>query len=137
MPLATNPKAICELVLKSDEDKPSDEQPKFHYHYLTGLQQLDLAEKLDGLETSGLGTVALKKIFDAARTELVGWTNIYNKQREAVEFDPNKLEEIIGMSEASELAYKLLAQMPTVKDKKKLDSPSTSSTARSAKTAKA
>ena len=84
-----------------------------------------------------IGAIALNKVFDAARTELFAWTNMYNKKGEAVEFDPNKLEEVIGMSEASELAYKLLAQIPTIEDKKKSDSQSTSSTARSAKAAKA
>lgn len=137
MPLVTNPNAICVVVLKSDVDKPPAEQPKFYYNCLTGIQQLDLARKLDEMEKMGTGVAALQEIFDAARTGLCGWTNMYNKQGKAVEFAPDKLEEIIGMSEASELAYKLMAQIPTVEDKKKFDSPSPSSSDRPAKTAKA
>lgn len=136
MPLATNPKAICIVVLDSDKDLPEDEQPKFYYHYLTGLQQLELAQTMDDLEASETGKEAMRKVFKAAATGLFGWTNIRDAKGAVVPFDSEKLISIMGMAEAQELIQKILLQAPTAEDKKKLDSPSGSSTGKSAKAAK-
>lgn len=136
MPLATNPKAICIEVLDSDLPLPEADQPKFYYHYLTGLEQMDLAQKMDDIEMSGTGKEAVRKVFELAATHMTGWTNIRDKKGAIVTFDPKKLSSIMGLSEAQELIQKLLLQSPSVMDKKKLDSQSESNTAKSAKTAK-
>jgi len=136
MPLATNPKAMFIVVLESDQALPEDEQPKFYYHYLTGLQQMELAQKMDDLEMTETGKEAMQKVFEAAATSLVGWTNIRDIKGAAVPFDAKKLSSIMGMSEAQELIQKILVQTPSAEDKKKLDSPSESSTVKSVKPAK-
>ena len=137
MPLATNPNAMCTVVLESDKHLPEDKQPKFFYHYLTGLEQMELAQTMDALEdTCQTGRQAFEKVFDQAAIKLVGWTNMRNAKGGMVPFDAKKLAAVIGMTEAQELIQELLSQRPSALDKKKFDSQSASSSAESVKPAK-
>ena len=136
MPLATNPNAIFIITLESDRELPEEKQPKFHYRYLTGLQQMELARSMDELESAKTGSEAILKIFEKAATGLVGWTNIYDDKGQAITFGADKLSAIMGITEANEIIAKLLRQFPTVGDKKKSESPSQSSTDKSAKAVK-
>ena len=136
MPLATNPNAKFELSLTSDADRPEAERPVFIYHYLTGLQQMGLADLLDRLEQSSSGSEAIKRIFEAAATGLVDWKNIRDRDGNPIPFDPQRLPEVMSMQEAMELAQQLYAgQYPTLEDKKKSESASLSSMGNSANNA--
>ncbi|HIJ70652.1 MAG TPA: hypothetical protein HPP87_04725 [Planctomycetes bacterium] len=132
MPLATNPRARFEVVLESDKGLPEDRRPKFIYRYLTGHQQKEIADIIDSIGRAKFGKEGIDRIFRAAKIGLIDWQNICNGDGKPVDFDPEKLEQILGMTEALEMAQKVLGQAPDFEDKKKLDSQSPSSTGQSA-----
>ena len=70
-------------------------------------------------------------LFDKLRDKLVDWENMSEP------FNPARLEYVINLSEAFQLLTLKLDQRPSVSDKKKLGSRSRSSSAKSAKGAKA
>ena len=131
MPLATNPKAVSRISLEVDADIPVESRPRFHFRFLTGIQQLDLAESMDRLDEEEKGHPAMIKVFDLVRRHLIGWSNIRNGDGNEIRFDKDKLVEIINLAEANEILQKLLGQDVEFEDKKKSDSPSDSNTARS------
>lgn len=137
MPLATNPDAFFTVVLESDRHLPEAEQPKFIYKYLTGREWQAVAHIQDTLEDVEDSSQLCDKIFDAAATKLVGWTNICDVNGAPILFDPKKMPEFLGILEAQELIKRLMSQHPDLDDKKKFDSASPSGTGKSAKPAKA
>lgn len=137
MPLALEPNELFEIILKSDKDKPRDQQPRFIYRYLTGRQWRNVARIQDKLEELKNADQVVDKVYEAATTGLVGWVNINDPQSGPITFDTEKLEDVVGIIEAQELIIKLMKQSPVLSDKKKLDSPSDSDTAVSAKDVKA
>jgi len=72
-----------------------------------------------------------KRLFELLSEKLAGWENM------GIKYNPKKLEDILTLPEAFELFFRMLDQRPDVEVKKKLDSPSRCSSARSAKNAKA
>ena len=118
-PLATNPKQIWKVSLESDENLPKSKRPTFHYRYLTGMEQIDLADTMDQLADAPSGKAAFERVFAAAATKLVKWTNIVDEKGKAIPFDGKNLSQVVGLTEANELIQKLLGQGPTVDDKKK------------------
>jgi len=142
MPLALEPNETFEIVLESDKKKPAEQQPKFIYRYLTCRQWRQLAsfnEKLDELGKNKDASTdnVMDEIFETAAIGLVGWVNMFDPQsKEPIPYDKNKLEDVVTMSEVMELIVKLVNTRPNIQDKKKLDLPSDSDTAESAKIVK-
>lgn len=118
-PLPTNPKEIWKVSLESDEKLPKSKRPTFHYRYLSGMEQMELADTMDQLADAPSGKAAFERVFAAAATKLVKWTNIVDEKGKAIAFDGKNLSQVIGLTEANELIQKLLGQSPTVNDKKK------------------
>ena len=141
MPLALEPSERFEIVLESDKDKPRETQPRFYYRYLTGRQWRAVARRQDELEGLGSGEAVADATYESAKTGLVGWENMttpvdtrYVAAGGDFPFDPDNLEDVIGLVEAQELIAKLLRQIPDAADKKKLESPSVSDSEQSVKT---
>jgi hypothetical protein len=140
MPLATNPKALFEIVLESDNELPEGERPVFIYHYLTGLEQIELTNLLEKKEKDPKrkSKDVIEESFKAATMGLVGWRNVFDRSGESIAFASEQLYEIMGFREATELAWKVLnEQILSPADKKKSDGPSKSNMGKSAKGAKA
>jgi hypothetical protein len=138
MPLATNPKALFEIVLESDNELPEGERPVFIYHYLTGLEQIELTDLIATIDKSPSLKNLIETVFKAAETELVSWRNVFDKNGKLVLFSPHRLKEIMGYGEAITLARQLLqGQVLSLDYKKKSDGLSKSNTGKSAKGAKA
>ena len=137
MPIASDPEATFNLVLFSDREKPADVQPRFVYRHLTARQWGKVCETHNGLESFKSDAEALEKVFGACRIGLVGWENITNPDGGGqMPFDADKLEEVLGISEASELMTMIRASGILGADcKKKFDSLSDSDTEQSAGTA--
>lgn len=126
MPLPTNPKAKCEVWLESDEHLAKIKRPIFIYRYLTGHQQMDLADTMDRLEQAKSGRDAFEKVFAAAATGLISWKRVVDGDGKAIPFDATKLSDVVGLTEANELIQKLLSQSPPPEAKKKSVSQSAS-----------
>lgn len=139
MPLVLEPDSTYEYVLSNDAGKPKEKQPTFIFKYLSSRKWRELArlsDKFDKDTAGDEGDAAMDAVFEAIKMALVGWRNMTWPDGKEVEFDPDKLEDILMPDEAIELMQAAVSQLPTAEDKKKLDSRSTSSTDRSARTAK-
>jgi hypothetical protein len=133
MPLATNPNARFDLVLDSDQATEAGKRPTFEFHYISGLEVEELAGTLSSLNTAATGDEAMTRIYSAIEKHLVGWRNMTDRAGKAIKFGRGALKKVVGMDEIFELAFKLMnRQAVSAADKKKLDSPSGSSTDKSA-----
>jgi len=135
MPKAMDPNARYRVVLKSDENKAP--APTFIYPFLVGRQQTRMMEIYNAINDGNDPVVNVQKTFEMASMFLVGWDNITDPATgEPIPFDPAKLADICSVLEAMELAQRVLfGQTLDTHDKKKLDLPSESGTADSAKIA--
>ena len=135
MPIATDPENTFKIVLEGD--KGADPEPGFIYRHLTARQWARVCDAYQGLEKCKNDAEVIKVVFDACRIGLVGWENIRNPEsNKPMDFDADKLEDVLAITEASELMVMLRASGILGKDcKKKFESPSASDTVRSAKNA--
>jgi len=124
MPIAINPDSTFKYVLFSDRGK--ENKPAFILRYLTSRQWRKIAKMSEDFETSGGAEKVLDKALDVIKSCLVGWENM------SIEFNFDKIEDILVPVEITELMQAAISQMPTVEDKKKLDSQSPSDTGSSA-----
>ncbi len=121
MPLATNPLKTIRVVLS--DDKGLEPEPAFIYRYLTYAEWKEIDSFNESLQTKDKKKFAKifgkagDKIFDMLRHKLISWENM------AIDYDPAKLEELLTLQEAFELLALKSKQLPTVKDKKKSESP--------------
>lgn len=137
MPLVLEPDSHYEYVLENDKAKPKEKQPTFIFKYLNSRKARELAKLSDKFQKDDApDDAAMDAVYEAIKIALVGWRNMAWPDGKELEFNPEILDEILTLSESIELLYAAGDQFPTFEDKKKLDSPSTSSTARSARTAK-
>ena len=136
MPLVLEPDSTYEYVLTNDAGKPKEKQPTFIFRYLSSRKWREVADLSDSFDKDDSGNAAMDAVFEAIKKTLAGWRNMTEPDGRPVDFDIEKLEDIVTPGEAMELLRAAVSQMPTVDDKKKLDSPSTSSTDRSARSAK-
>lgn len=141
MPLALEPGASFKVVLESDEHKPAKERPYFKFRYLSGREwngitaMVDLKDRLD--QNNVDGDFISAETYDTIRKSLVGWGNMVGRDGKNIPYDPEKLEDVVGMVEAQELIVKMMNQGLEIDVKKKSDSRSRSNSKRSAKPAKA
>ena len=136
MPLILDPESTFEVVLDYDKKKDKENQPVFVFEYLSARQWKKLAELNDKFFsfTKEKADDALDVPFEAIRLTIAGWQNLKDPEGEPIDFDTEKLEDILTTAEAIELMIAATQQTPNIEDKKKLDSPSDSSTKQSAKT---
>lgn len=133
MPLAINPKARCTIELESDVIfyEPAD-RPRFIYRFLTGAEWLQIADMQTAIGSANDGADALNLAYQAAAVGLVNWENIIDPEtKNPIKFNLKKLNKIVGLNEAMELATKILQQTPDYGDKKKFELQSESNTAES------
>ncbi|GAH55088.1 unnamed protein product [marine sediment metagenome] len=136
MPLATRPNAMYEVVLSSDAELPKENQPVFIFRYLSILEWEEIARLNDKFEKAGEATEMINLAFKVIEKTLHGWRNMKTPAGKEIAFDPKRLKSMLSLPETTELMQAAVSQRPSLMDKKKFDSPSASSTAKSAKTAK-
>jgi hypothetical protein len=136
MPLVLEPDSHYDYVLDCDKSKPKEKQPTFIFRYLSSRKWREVAQLSDSFDKDDSGEAAIDAVFKAIKKTLAGWRDMNGPDGEEIEFNADKLEDIVTPAEAMELLRAAVSQMPTAEDKKKLDSQSTSGTDRSAKTAK-
>ena len=138
MPIATNPKARFEIVLTSDKDRPAAERPVWVYRHLTMAEEAELMGLWAEINTAD-ASAATAATFSAVRFGLIECRNLVDLEGQPVKGKPESaaLENILSTNEAMELIAKIIAEIHLGEPvKKKSDSPSASSTGRSAKTAR-
>lgn len=136
MPLVLEPKAKFEVVLDCDSKKYKEKQPTFIFKYLSSRKWKEMARLSDAFDKDDSGETAIDTVFKAIGMSLVGWRNMTDPDGSEIAFDAESLDDIVTPAEALELMQAAVSQLPTPEDKKKLGSPSPSTTAKSAKTAK-
>ena len=112
MPIALEPGGTYKVVLETDKGKSPE--PAFLFPYLTGRQQRNLVDLFSQASPEPGKLVGLQEvdlIFDTCRKFLTGWVNI------PIEFDPNKLEDVVTIQEATQLLIALSVQSPEPEEK--------------------
>lgn len=128
MPIAIDPEAKIKIILDSDEQKKN--AVAFHGRALTGRQQRQIAEALEGI--AGFGDVkAIDEIFRVLSLCIVGWEGFSEP------FSVDLLMDKLNYFEARELIQKTLYAGPSWAERKKSELPSVVSTAESARPAPA
>jgi len=134
MPIALDPTARFELVLKSDQDKP--DPPTFVFHHLScsGVNALlRFRERIEGLKDVD---AVLEELLALLKGSLVGWRYMYGLDGKEIPYAPDLLADILAPKELMELLQRLPEAMSLDPEAKKgLGSPSPSSSEGSAPTA--
>ena len=97
MPLCLDPSKTYRIVLRSDEGK--NPAPAFVCRYLTGREQMRMAEMLDDAQPNESWFGCIARVFDAVRPGVVKLEGM----------DGKAVEDVIGLEEAFELGYRQLA----------------------------
>ncbi len=123
MPAALDPDNTFTIVLPDDQEKPDGKRPGFIYNYLTGRQWFKVTEVQELLPKCKSMAAVMDLVFGGCRIGLKGWENITGLDGKEIKFDPAKLEDILTLVEAQELATALEAEGSLgTQYKKKLDS---------------
>jgi len=138
MPITTDLRKRSRIVLKSDQDLPTAEQPTFVYRRLTGTESLDLAELVDGINDKEDPRESLAKAYKAVTIGLVGIENLTDLSgRKLKSGEDVAWQDILTIGEVMEIAHRLFDEQGLgAEDKKKLDSQSDSGTVKSARRAR-
>ena len=135
MPLILSPGRTYKHVLSGDRDSGQEKLPTFIFKYLSSREWIKVSEQNDRFEAATGGPEVMAVVYEVIREVLVGWENLVDPEdQKEITYDPDKLEDILTMREATELMQVAIAQAPMPEDKKKLKSPSGSGTGRGAKT---
>lgn len=136
MPLATRPGQTYEVVLSTDKDLPTEDQPIFFFRSVSCIEWEEIAKFNDEFEAVGDSQIMLNLAFKIIEKTLCGWQNMKIPTGEVINFDLKGLRALVTLQEATELMMAAVAQRTNVSDKKKLDLQSASSTAAPVKAAK-
>jgi hypothetical protein len=138
MPICCDPNETFTIVLKSDQNKPVEQQPRFIFHYLTGRQWKECDRINEDAGKCKTNAEGYDMVISGVKLGLKGWENLTNRDGEAIQYDPANLDLVLTISEAWELLFGLLGNTRLQQeDKKKLDSQSDLHTESSAANAKA
>ena len=135
MPLACDPTSTHRIVLKTDQGKSPE--PAFLYRFLTYRQFIELSDFQDGLKDRPADdSLRIQEVW--LQRGLVGWEHITDPDTgQPMPFDAARIMDVVGMFEAQEiLGQRMMGNLPSLEDKKKLPSPSASDTAKPAADAK-
>lgn len=121
---------LIEFSLEGDAEVDAGERPTFLTRALSARQSVEVQGLLDECAAAIAGGERVEKLLDVLRIGLVDWRNVPG------ELDVAKLDELLTLSELSELVYGMIAATtPTAADRKNSDSQSASAAEPSANTA--
>jgi len=123
MPIATAKGDTFKLWLRSDQDIPDEQRPKFKFIFLTGRQQRKLAESLDEFRANWGNVQTIDRLFSILQEYIVGWENIVDpKTKVVISFNKEKLMDVLRFQEANELVYGIFGFVPELEILKNLES---------------
>ena len=129
MPIAIDPNETYSYVISTDRALPPETQPTLVFHFPTGRQQIQIADLFDRADNATSTKESLTLRFEAVRVILAGWHNFTDREGNAVEYDPARLEDVLSDNDLTELHARLLREMSMAELEKKrfaLSSPSSS-----------
>ncbi len=133
MPLLLDANSTFPIVLKTDEDKTRDIQPRFIARVFSKRKWKEVATLSDRFEEAAGGADVMVVVTAIFEQGLVGWENMIDPETgEEIQFSLDRAEDILTSLEAVELMQKIVAQRITLPDKKKLGSLSGSDTGKAA-----
>ena len=135
-PLATRPNATYEVVLSTDVDLPKAKRPVFVFRYVSLLEWEEIAKFDDEFQKATDANKMIELALKVIGLTLCNWRNMKMPDGKVVPYNQKKLKSLVSMKETTELMMAAVSQRPSEEDKKKLDLPSDSSSAKSAETAK-
>jgi len=115
---------------------PENERPVFVFRYLSIIEWEEVAKLNDKFESAVEAAEMINLAFEVIKKTLCGWRNMKAPDEQEIDYNPEKLKSMVTLGEATELMMAAVGQRPSVADKKKLDLPSDSDTAGSAKDVK-
>ena len=132
MPLALDPDATFDVVLKTDEGKPASERPTFVYRHVSGRDWKPRLEQLVKAEQGDPGA-NIDGIFNALRCGLAGWRHMVDpKTKQEIPFDPVELDRLLTFGEARQLFDRIAEQgIPSSGEAEGSESPVSSAGANS------
>ena len=133
MTIEADPTRTRPVVLSQHADLPEHRQPTIHCYVprMRTSRRLSAAlEQLQGLgKDSSLSHAerVMSEIVELVRSMVAGWDGLTDERGNAVESDPEKLEDALTEGDITELAGEIYQLgMITAQEKKDSDSPSTS-----------
>lgn len=104
MPIACDPEQTVWISLAVDADKPEPERPQFRCRYLTAAQVRRVGTLINDAIEAGADSKAAKMVAEAVLLGVNGWRNMTDPSGEPLEFDPERLSDILTVTEQFELA---------------------------------
>ena len=109
MPLILEAKRTFKVVLETDKEK--ENRPYFEFKYLSGRKWKEVADEADAIDDSGSGRAAIDQLFKCLQLGLVGWGFMTDPVTdEPIDYDPERLDDIVTIKEAHELLAKFRNQ---------------------------
>ncbi len=109
MPLALDPLQTIWISLKSDEDRPENIRPAFQVRFLTARQRRQVREAINAAIAAASDEESQRLVLEAIKLGLAGWRNMtHSAAAAALEYDPEKLTEVLTDCELFELVGLLL-----------------------------
>ena len=119
MPIGTSRNQTFNVILDSDKDL--DPQPTFIYRFLT-MRQWKRLMKMDDQLGSAKPDEQMDLMMEACGMGLVGWKNMTDPDTgQSIPFDKDRLQDLLSIEDAQELAQKIMTQIPSYSEKKTSD----------------
>jgi hypothetical protein len=123
MPVVLDVAQKCEYVFRSDRDKPNP--PTFICSPMTCREWRNAAKLQRDVEGRADGVSVLDEVLACVKPKIIGWRDLTGHGGEAIEFDADKIEDVLGIQDVMEILFWLLeVAVPSAEDRKKSDSPS-------------
>lgn len=120
MPRRCDPNATFKVVLHSDAGKQI--RPAFIFRFASVKEWKELTEVSDRIDISTDAAKMIDEVTASVKKFINGWENLTEPGGAEIAYDIDKLEDLLTPSEITELLMGMVAQIPTIDDKKKLDS---------------
>lgn len=112
MPLLLEPKQRYAVVLESDKDKPKETRPVFWAYALSARESIAQQKSVEEITSDEQG-------LDFVKPLIVGWDNMLDADSNLIEYDVDRLGDIVTTSEVWELFRKINANNHVLEDDKK------------------
>jgi len=110
MPRALEPKTPCPIVLECDKDK--EPQPTFFAESKSYRDSDSMRQEMKATPTDQCG-------FEILKRNLVGWENMVGRDGSEIKFNPERLADVVTVSEVWELLGKIIANDHVTTEEKK------------------
>lgn len=116
MPIACDPDLKIEFSLPYDEKQPEETRAVFEARFITCRQRRQVTGLMKQAMAADDDNKSERFILDALIIGLTGWRNLKNRDGEIIEFDVERLPDILTDTEMWELVGLLLRQTQIAED---------------------